>query len=74
MDARFLELLAEALERDDPLTSGTRLRDVEEWDSLGMLSTLSMVDEEYEIVLTNAVISAADTPADIWDAVVAARE
>ena len=53
METKFINLFAEVLELEGEhgLTAATIFRDLEEWDSLAYLSTIAMIDEEYDIVI-----------------------
>lgn len=64
MDAKdFIEKFAEAVEVDDPstLSLDTKFRELDEWSSLAALSTLAMVDEEYDITLKGDELRSAQT-------------
>ena len=41
----FLEAISEALDCEKELTIDQKVEDIEEWDSLGILSLVSMFDE-----------------------------
>lgn len=43
----FLHDLEEALQTTESLTMETNLLDLEEWDSLGIVSTIAMFDSKY---------------------------
>ena len=40
----FIDLLSKALETEDSLLPETKLKDLEEWDSLGILSTIELIE------------------------------
>ena len=40
----FIDNLSKALETEDLLSSETKLKDLEEWDSLGILSTIELIE------------------------------
>ena len=40
----FIANLSKALETEDLLSSETKLKDLEEWDSLGILSTIELIE------------------------------
>lgn len=67
MEARFIELFTKILERDDPVKFEDSLRDLEEWDSLAVLSLLSMVDEEYGVIMGGEDLEKMETIKDVWD-------
>ncbi len=67
----FLDLLTETLELEgrEP-TLASVLYDYLEWDSLGMLSTASMIEEEYGVVLSSNDLCIVETVGDLWQLVV----
>ena len=40
----FIDNLSKALETEDLLSPETKLKDLEEWDSLGILSTIELIE------------------------------
>lgn len=63
----FLKNLADALNQPDAdLAPGQKLRDLPVWDSLAILTTLSMVDQEYNVTLSGTDLQSCDTVADIF--------
>ena len=40
----FIDNLSKALETEGLLSSETKLKDLEEWDSLGILSTIELIE------------------------------
>jgi acyl carrier protein len=50
--SEFLEQLEEELELDEELSVDTNLKDLEEYDSLSVLSIISFVDENFGKKLT----------------------
>ena len=70
MEEKFLELFAEVLDREedeDPLKLRDRLEDFEMWDSLAVISLVSMLDDEYEIIMGRNDLEKMKTIQDIWD-------
>ena len=53
MEEQFLEMVAEALEEDE-VSMDANLEDLDGWDSLGALTLLSMIDDEYGVIIGNA--------------------
>lgn len=52
MEKKFIELLKEALEIEDrELNLSDKFRDYPEWDSLGYLELIAMMDEEFEVAI-----------------------
>jgi acyl carrier protein len=65
-DKEIIELLEEALEvSPNTLTPETAIADVEDWNSLGWLSVMSLLDERFEVGLSAAEIRAMRTVADV---------
>lgn len=66
MDA-FIKNLSEAinLPEDINLAADSRLKDLPTWDSLAILTTISMLDMEYGIMMTGAEIQSCGTVADL---------
>lgn len=65
--ANFLKNLKESVDglEDHELTTNTVLSDLAEWDSLGVLSTISMVDMEYQARITGAEVQDCQTIGDL---------
>ena len=65
----FFDLFCEELDETDPESIGmdTDFKAISEWDSLTALSVISMVDEEFEILLTGKDMEAAVTIKDLYD-------
>jgi acyl carrier protein len=73
MDA-FMQHLAGALNQPDlAITPGSRLRDLPNWDSLAILTTISMIDQEYDVMLSGTDLQASETVADLYNKVRAAK-
>lgn len=61
-----LKMLEEMLEVDEnTLTSGTVLDDLEEWDSIAVLSLIALLDDEFDIEIKGSTIREFETVADI---------
>ena len=61
-----LALIEEALDTEEgPLRPETPLDDVEEWDSITMLSLIAMLDEEFGKTISGKELKALRTVADI---------
>jgi acyl carrier protein len=64
----FLELMAETLERDlSDLNPEDEFRAYEEWDSLAYLSVISIIDEEYGLVIPREEFGKLKTLAEVYD-------
>lgn len=61
-----LALIEEALDTEEGvLTPETPLDDVEEWDSITMLSLIAMLDDEFQKTISGKELKALKTVADI---------
>ena len=61
-----LALIEEALDTEEgALRPETPLDDVEEWDSITMLSLIAMLDEEFNKTISGKELKALKTVADI---------
>lgn len=67
----FFDLFCEELDETDPESIGveTDFKAIDEWDSLIALSVISMVDEEFEILLTGRDMEAAVTIEDLYNSI-----
>lgn len=67
----FIENFAAQFDDTDAaeITAGTVFHDLDEWSSLIALSIIGMVDEEYDVILKGADISAAVTVEDLFNTV-----
>ena len=60
----FLIDLAEVLEADNPVDSGTVLTD-ENWDSLAHISTIALIDEHFDVTISGSDLQSAETVGQI---------
>ncbi len=68
MEERFLELMKETLEIDGRnISLSDKFRDYPEWDSLGLLSVIAMIDEEFNIVIESSVFQKLETLSELYD-------
>jgi acyl carrier protein len=64
----FLNLLCEALEIEaGSLTPGTVIKEVPEWNSLGWLTIMALVDEHFNFQITSKEIRTFVTVGDFID-------
>jgi acyl carrier protein len=61
----FLALLAETIQTDAVLGEDTRLEDIEEWDSLAILTVVGLFKRSFQIHLTMDDIEACQSVADL---------
>ena len=63
----FIKLLAEAIERDEDLINfEDDFRKYEEWDSLGLLSVMVMLEEEYSTNINRDDLDNCITISDLF--------
>ena len=67
----FIENFIEAIELEDvsEITEKTVFKELEDWYSLSALATISMVDDEYGVTITNKDLRAVDTPEELFNLV-----
>jgi acyl carrier protein len=66
----LISLFAESIEvEESTLTLDTVIADVPEWNSLGWLTIMSLLDERYAVQLTAPQIRAFKTVSEVVDAV-----
>jgi acyl carrier protein len=71
----FIQHLAEALNlQESAISPEQKLRELPNWDSLAILTTLSMLDTEYDVSMSGAELQACDTVADLHSRVEARRD
>ena len=66
---QFLELMKETLDLETELTLDVKLRELDEWDSLAYLSTIAMIDDEYDVVINASDFKELETLGDIARAI-----
>jgi acyl carrier protein len=63
---KFIELFKETIDIEDKeITSDVVFRDLEEWDSLALLSVIAMIDDEYDIIIQGNDFKSLNTLNDI---------
>lgn len=65
---RFIELFAEAIEREDEIKMKDEFRNYDEWSSIAYLSVIAMMDEEYDIQIEEADFKKLKTVQALYDA------
>lgn len=64
----LIDLFAEGLEVDaSVLSPETRIADVEEWNSIGWLTIMSLVDEQLGVQIESKAIRSFQTVQDVID-------
>lgn len=67
---KFLELFKEALEIEGrEIKPGDTFKDYDEWDSIGLLSIIAMIDEEYDVTFDSNELENAETLAELYELV-----
>lgn len=63
----FLKNMAEALNQPGAeFTPDQKLQDLPNWDSLAILTTLSMMDQEYGVVMSGTELQSCNSVADLY--------
>lgn len=64
----FVEKFAEQFDDTDPseIKAETKFRDLEEWSSLIGLSVISMIDDEFEVILKGEDMRKAQTVEELY--------
>jgi len=65
MEQRFIELFKEAIERESTVSLNDNFRNYPEWDSLAYLSIISVIDEEYDVIIEGNEFKELNTIEDI---------
>ena len=65
----FVQELIEILENED-VNENTAFRELEEWDSLAALSTISMIDGEFRVTVNNKDLRSVESVSELYDMVV----
>lgn len=66
---QFLEKMADILDCEQEVTMETVLADLEEWDSLSLVSFMAMANTAYGKKVSPADVRMAKTIADLYDLV-----
>ena len=64
---KFIELFAEALDREDKISMEDEFRNYEEWSSIAYLSVIAMMDEEYDVQMEEADFKKLRTVQAVYD-------
>lgn len=65
---KFIELFAEAIERENEIKMEDNFRDYDEWSSIAYLSVIAMMDEEYDTQIEQADFKKLRTVHDLYNA------
>lgn len=70
MKEQFLEVLKEALElEDENITFEDTLADFDTWDSMSRLSLIALLDEHFEVEVSDSEFDDVDTVNDLFELV-----
>lgn len=61
----FLEKFVDVLQTEDDIDFDTKLEDIEEWDSLSMISTVAFLDKDFSIKVSIEEVKNFKTVGDI---------
>jgi acyl carrier protein len=64
----FIELFAEALEREGEIKMEDEFRNYEEWSSIAYLAIIAMMDGEYDVQIEEADFKKLRTVQELYDA------
>lgn len=65
---KFIDLLKEALEREDEIRMEDNFREYDEWSSIAYLSIIAFMDDEYDTQIEEAEFKKLKTVQDLYDA------
>ena len=67
----FVQEIMENLEIEDAssVQDTTVFRELDEWDSLAALSTISMIDDEFGVTINNKDLRSVETLGELYDMV-----
>jgi len=68
MREKFLQIVAEALEKDSQRLQITdNFRDYEEWDSLAILSIMALMEENFGAIISRENLNKCQTLEDLYN-------
>ena len=66
----FFAKLADILGVDEgEISPDSQLQSLEEWDSLGTLTVVSMIDDDYHVTILSEEIAGVQTAGELWELV-----
>ena len=65
----FMQEFAELLENEE-VREDTKFRELDEWDSLAALSTISTIDDEFGVTINNKDLRSVETVGELYDMVI----
>jgi acyl carrier protein len=73
MNEKFLKLFSEIIESEDHVAFEMKLDDIRGWDSLARLTLISMVDDEYGVIIGHKDLEKMVKLSDVLDFIVKAK-
>lgn len=68
MQQKFILLVKETLEIENrEIRMSDTFRDFDEWDSLGLLTMIGIIDEEYNVIIESKAFQELQTIQDIYN-------
>tara|TARA_B110001450_G_C17665632_1_gene499395 strand:- start:3283 stop:3510 length:228 start_codon:yes stop_codon:yes gene_type:complete len=68
MQQKFILLVKETLEIENrEIRMSDTFRDFDEWDSLGLLTMIGIIDEEYNVIIEGKAFQELQTIQDIYN-------
>lgn len=65
----FVQEFAELIENEE-VREDTKFRELDEWDSLAALSTISTIDDEFGVTINNKDLRSVETVGELYDMVI----
>lgn len=65
---KFIDLLKEALEREDEIKMEDNFREYDEWSSIAYLSIIAFMDDEYDTQIEEIEFKKLKTVQELFDA------
>ena len=65
----FVQEFADLLENEE-VKEETKFRELDEWDSLAALSTISTIDDEFGVTINNKDLRSVETVGELYDLVI----
>ena len=65
---KFIDLLKEALERENEIRMEDNFREYDEWSSIAYLSIIAFMDDEYDTQIEEAEFKKLKTVQELYDA------
>tara|TARA_X000000368_G_C22974890_1_gene687206 strand:+ start:1087 stop:1317 length:231 start_codon:yes stop_codon:yes gene_type:complete len=63
--SELLEEIKETLQRDEEISLSMKLEDIKEWDSLAIITMISLYDELFGVIVTSETIEDCQTLDDL---------